>query len=87
MKIVFHKNFERNFKKLSPKLREKASLAIEKFSRNPLNPVLKNHALTGKLSGRRAISFGGDARIVFEEFDGYILVIILDIGTHNQVYR
>lgn len=36
--------------------------------------------------GKRAISVMGDMRIIFEEFNDYTLVLMLDVGTHNQVY-
>lgn len=38
------------------------------------------------MKGKRAFSVTGDMRIIFEEFDDYVLVIMLDIGTHAQVY-
>lgn len=87
MKIRFHKNFIKRFKKLPPDVKEKAQLAIQKFCKNPLDPVLKNHPLSGKLSDKRAFSVTGNIRIIFEECDNYILVIMLDVGTHNQVYN
>lgn len=87
MKIIYHKNFTKKFKKLPAKLKEKTIFTIKEFTKNPLNPLLKNHALVGGLSGKRAFSVTGDARIIFEEYDNYILVIMFDIGTHNQVYN
>lgn len=86
MQIKFHRNFEKRFKKLSDKFKKKTIAAIRRFEKNPFDPVLKNHALTGNLIGKRAFSIAGDMRIIFEEFDNYVLVIMLDIGTHNQVY-
>lgn len=86
MKILYHKNFDKHFKKLTDKLQNKVIAIIEVFRKNPFDPVLKNHPLKGELNGTRAISVAGDIRIVFEEHDSYVLVIMLDIGTHNQVY-
>lgn len=86
MKIILHKNFEKRFKKLPLSIRKKAIAVIQKFGKNPFHPSLKNHPLVGKLSGKRALSVTFDTRIIFEEYDDYILVIMLDIGTHNQVY-
>lgn len=85
MRILRHKNFKKRYKKLDKFLKEKVNLSITKFYRNPF-PSLKNHALKGEMNGRRAISITGDIHIIFEEHDNYILVIMLDIGTHNQVY-
>lgn len=86
MKIKYHKNFEKRFKKLSPSLKDKTISAIQKFSKNPSDKALKNHPLTGKLKGKRAFSVTGDFRVVFEEYDDYVLVIMLDVGSHAQVY-
>lgn len=87
MKIQLHKNFEKNFKALPKNLREKTIQTIKIFAKNPKDIRLKNHALKGKLKGKRAFSVTGDIRVIFEEIDGYVLVLMLDIGTHNKVYQ
>lgn len=87
MKIRYHRYFLKRFKKLSPDIKEKTITAIGKFSRNPRAPNLRNHALKGRLLGKRAFCVTGDVRVIFEEFDDYVLVIMLDVGTHNQVYN
>lgn len=86
MKIKYHKHFEKRFKKLSPSLKENVIAAIEKFTEDPFDKTLKNHQLTGKLKGKRAFSVTGSVRVIFEECDDYVLVIMLDVGTHAQVY-
>lgn len=87
MKIVFSKRYLKSLKKLPVELKERVYKAITEFSNDPHNPRLRNHKLQGKLDGKRAFSITGDVRIIFEEFDGYVLVIFLDIGKHNQVYE
>ena len=86
MKVRYHKKFDKSIKKLSFKLQDKVIEAVELFQKSPVNPVLKNHALKGNMAGRRSISVTGDMRIIFKEYDNYVLVIMLDVGTHNQVY-
>ena len=86
MKIKFHKNFENSFKKLDQKLRQKVIDRIGLFVLNPHDQKLKNHALSGNLLGMRSFSVNGDCSVIFEEIDDYVLVIFLDVGTHNQVY-
>ena len=86
MKIKYHKKFEKRFKKLSPSLKSKTVLAVEKFTKDPFDKTLGNHPLTGKLQGKRAFAVTGDVRVVFEEHDDYVLVVILDVGSHPQVY-
>jgi len=86
MKIIYHKIFEKQFKKLIDKDKYKIFKAIEIFVENPHNINLNNHKLHGSLDGKRVISAAPDLRLVFEEFDDYTLVIFLDLGKHNRVY-
>ena len=86
MQIKYHKNFEKRFKKLDKKLREKVTEKIGIFIKTPLAKELYNHPLTGNMARKRAFSVTGNYRVVFEEIDDYVLVIMLDVGTHNQVY-
>jgi len=86
MIIRYHKHFKKNLKKLDKKLRKRVYEKTALFLKNPFDEQLQNHALQGPLQGKRAIKVTGDYRIIFEEIDNYILVIMLDVGTHNQVY-
>jgi addiction module RelE/StbE family toxin len=86
MKLLYHKNFVKAWSKLNAKMQNKVDEAIEVFVANHNNPILKNHSLSGGLSGRRAIKVTGDIRIVFEEYANYTVVMFVDVGSHNQVY-
>jgi addiction module RelE/StbE family toxin len=86
MKIIYYKKFDKHFEKLTFKLQNKVIETIELFQKNQFSPSLKNHPLKGSMVGKRAISVTGDMRIVFEEYDNYVLVVMLDVGTHNQIY-
>lgn len=68
-------------------LRDKVVQTIEKFVKNPFHPSLNNHQLTGKMAAFRSISITGDARIIFQEFDHYTVVVMLNVGGHNEVYN
>ena len=87
MKIKYHKRFEKQFKKLLSRDKKKVINVIEIFVENVEHLSLHKHKLKGSLAGKRAISAGSDLRIIFEEFDGYTLVIFLDLGKHNRVYK
>ena len=87
MKIKGNKQFKKQFKRLPKKLQEKVKSAILLFEQDPFNPRLRNHALHGRMAGKRAIVVTGDVRIIFQEFDDYTLVIFLDVGGHGQVYK
>jgi len=86
MQIQYHKQFEKRFSKLQLQIKKKVIHTIQEFAKDPFNVKLRNHSLSGNLAGKRAISVMGDMRIIFEEHNNYILVIMLDVDTHNQVY-
>lgn len=86
MHIEYHRYFTKAFLTLRKKHQDKVSSAINEFQKDPFAKKLRNHQLKGRLSGKRAISVTGDLRIIFQEYENYTLVIMLDVGTHNQVY-
>lgn len=86
MRIVFKKSFTKQYAKLNEDKRLLVDEAIRVFARDPKAPPLKNHLLKGRLAGKRAISAGFDLRIIFRVDGDYILVEMLAVGSHNQVY-
>ena len=86
MNIQYHRVFTKRFKKLPKKLKSKTLETITRFTNDPHDKLLRNHSLKGSQQKRRAISVTGDVRIIFEEYENYTFVLMLDIGTHNQVY-
>lgn len=87
MKIIFKSTFEKQYMKLNPILQRKVDIALEKFESNPFDISLMNHNLTGKLFGYKSIRVNYSTRIIFKEEGGYTLVEIIQIGTHDDVYR
>ncbi len=53
---------------------------------DPFAASLKTHRLTGKLGGCWAFSVDNDCRVVFLFIKGYQKVLLLDIGSHDEVY-
>ncbi|MBP7114009.1 MAG: type II toxin-antitoxin system mRNA interferase toxin, RelE/StbE family [Candidatus Peribacteraceae bacterium] len=86
MHIHYQKRFVKQMEKLQKHQKIAVTDAIDLFRHHPLDPSLHNHALRGPMKGARAISAGFDLRIIFEERDRYTLVIILAVGTHEEVY-
>ncbi|MEK7524655.1 MAG: type II toxin-antitoxin system mRNA interferase toxin, RelE/StbE family [Patescibacteria group bacterium] len=86
MHIYFKKSFIKHYQKLQKFHRTKVDQSLKLFEKNPHNPVLKNHALVGRLAGKRSISARFDMRIIFEVEGHYVTVTMLAVGTHNQVY-
>jgi addiction module RelE/StbE family toxin len=92
-KIVVSNKFKRSFRKFTcrnPKLQRKIEEVITQLSEDIFDPSLATHKLGGKLVDLLACSCGYDCRIVFaietdRETDEKI-IILLDIGTHDEVY-
>ena len=87
MKIKYNKKFNNHFVKLPQKIKIKANQATKIFIENPFDPRLKNHALHGRMNEWRSFSVTGDVRIIFKEYDNYVIVLFLDIGSHPKVYK
>ena len=79
--------FENHFKKrISPHvvLLKQFEHRLRLFMNGERGYPLHDHALSGKLKGRRAFSVSGDIRVIYEELEE--AYVFLDIGTHSQVY-
>ncbi len=86
MRIIYRKQFLKQFNKLERRRQEVVEETVDLFRKNPLDLTLRNHALKGAMSGRRSISAGFDLRLIFEERDGYAIVIMIAVGKHEEVY-
>ena len=88
MKIERHTTFKKSFKKrIAPnkKLVQRTNQRMKLFLVDPKNPTLKVHKLKGGKRTLHSFSVTGDIRIVYIRFSAEHIVL-LDIGTHNQVY-
>lgn len=84
MIIVFQKKFEKAFKRLPPKVKEKFNERLTIFSQDEFNPILNNHALKGKYLGYRSINIAGDLRVVFTKKGKDAIFVTVD--THSNLY-
>lgn len=87
LKLIPSKRFERNLKvfiKKHPELTPEIKERLEQLQKNPRNPRLKVHRLTGKLKGLLGASLTYEYRLVFYLEDDAIYLIT--IGTHDEVY-
>jgi len=87
MKISFRKEFVKQFEKLRKAEQERVNEALALFEKDPFAPKLRNHALKGKYDKIRSISAGGDIRLHYYEKDDKITIIVIEIGTHSQLYK
>ncbi|HMI09510.1 MAG TPA: type II toxin-antitoxin system mRNA interferase toxin, RelE/StbE family [Candidatus Saccharimonadales bacterium] len=86
MNVVFHKRFDKMASKLSSKVKEKMVERITRFSKDPLDYVLRNHALNTPYKGSYGIDVTGDYRAIYYLVDDET-AMFTHIGTHSQLYK
>jgi proteic killer suppression protein len=85
---IWDEAFKRSYRKRIKKNEERRRRfwrRMELFLASPFSPQLRTHKLSGKLEGQWAFSIDEDCRVVFE-FMGEDKVLLIDIGTHDEVY-
>jgi len=88
IKLTWDQGFKGIYQKKvknNAELKKRFWRAMELFSKNPFNPRLRTHKLTGKLEGLWAFSVAYDCRVIFR-FLGKEEVLLIDIGGHDEVY-
>ena len=84
MIIIYHRDFKKSYKKLPPKIKGKLEDRLRLFSKDEFNPILNNHALSGKYKGYRSINISGDLRAVFKRTNNDVMFVKID--SHNKLY-
>ncbi len=85
MRILYHNNFNKSYKKLSNRTKEQFKIRLKLLLKNPHNPILNNHALHGEWKNYRSINVMGDYRAIYKNLnDDTIEFVIID--THGNLY-
>jgi len=77
--------FRRQWKRLSTKIRDEAIVRLLMLVRSEYDPLLNNHALSGKYAEYRSINVTGDVRIAYGRVPGGFHLFA--IGTHSELYK
>jgi len=88
--LVATQHFERRARKFlrkHPDLRQALRDTLDDLSRDPFQPKLKLHLLSGNLGGVQAVSLSYSYRLTLQVMVTEQDVVLLDIGTHDEVYR
>ena len=85
MKIIYSTKFAREYKKLPLKVKKLAEKKEKIFRKDPFEPSLKTHKLTGKLKEYYSFSIDYQYRIIFEFVEKDILWFH-SVGTH-EIYK
>lgn len=68
-------------------LRQKFATVLRDLELDPFQPRLRCHHLTGKLKGMQAVSITHSYRITLTILITEKEIILLDIGSHDELYR
>ena len=88
--LVTTNHFERRARKFlrkHPDLRSTLSDTLDNLSQDPFDPSLRLHSLGGNLSGIQAVSLTHSYRLTLTVQITEQEVVLLDIGSHDEVYR
>jgi addiction module RelE/StbE family toxin len=75
------------FIKSHPDLRKKFAAILRDLENDPFQPHLKYHQLGGSLKGIKAVSITYSYRITLTIVVSDQEIILLDVGSHDEVYR
>ena len=80
----------RRFVKRNAALQQRIEETLQQMEADVFAPTLATHQLSGKLDGLQSCSCGYDCRVVFsiekETQTNSEVIVLLDIGTHDEVY-
>lgn len=77
----------RRFLKAHPQLRPRFGEILEQLAADPHTPSLRLHALRGEFDGLHAVSLTYAYRLVLILHVSEREITLIDIGSHDDVYR
>lgn len=77
----------RKFFKKHPDLKPRFAATVSALQQDPFQPSLALHQLSGKLAGCHAVSLTYSYRITLTFLVTEKEILLLDIGSHDEVYR
>jgi addiction module RelE/StbE family toxin len=89
-RLVWTARFTRAAKKFAqahPDLRPRLAQILRDLESDPLQPHLRLHPLKGKLQGLHAVSVTYSYRITLTLKVTKKEIILLDVGSHDEVYE
>ena len=88
-KLVFTQGYariERKFFKRHPELLSRYHKTLGLLEQDPFHPALRLHALKGNLAGLHAVSINLQYRITLELEIRDQMIILVNVGSHGEVY-
>lgn len=85
MQIVTDRKFDKRFKKQSSKIKKEFERRLRILVKDIDDPILNMHKLSGKLKDLWSFNVSGDIRVVFDKSQKGIIILV-DIGSHSELY-
>jgi len=86
-RVRFSRHFLKQYNTAPRNIQTAFDARLKRFFKNQHDPILRNHALRGMLSGLRSINISGDWRAIFRELPDEKIIFFDALGTHSQLYR
>ena len=77
----------KRFAKQHPELKQQYKKTLMLLEQNPYHPSLRLHPLQGKLSELHSVSINVSYRITLEMMITDNEIILVNVGSHQDVYR
>lgn len=87
--IIATKKFEKKLSKLiknSPNFHNKIKSILTSLVENPFDNFYGSHKLKGKLDNFYSCNCGYDCRVLYKVNKEDLVIMLIDIGTHDEVY-
>ncbi len=85
MRVSFHRNFSRDYQRLSSKVRKQFEKRLRLFLEDPFHVLLNNHALHGEWKEYRSINVTGNLRAIYKHCSDDVVEFVI-IDTHGNLY-
>ena len=85
MKILFHRNFEKQYRRLRQRQKARCKERLALFLKDPFDATLNNHPLRGTYKGYRSINISGDLRAIYKMTAPDVFVFVA-VDTHSKLY-
>jgi len=88
MKVFYDPKFYEKLKKVDVRIRKSVKKQMLLFSKSPIDPSLRNHALQGEWQGYRSIDITNDVRAIYKKVQVRedIVAYFAIFGTHRELY-
>jgi len=86
MEIIYSKYFVKRYKKLPQNIQKKFKERLGLFIGDDDNGLLNIHSLRGEFTGKYSFNVNADYRVIYDYNKNDEIAVLIDIGTHSELY-